>query len=115
MIGGDPNGSRVSISFANSEGAESVILFHHSGGMDLFQQAVNYVERRNLSPHAHPGVAMVDFIRELNEDREPVENSIYVCSKVTDYDNSDYGHWAIPLGRSQEFYDGFLVQPGFHD
>ena len=43
-----------------------------------------------------------------------MENSIYVCSKVTDYDNSDYGHWAIPLGRSQEFYDGFLVQSGFH-
>ena len=100
-------GNRVSISFRNGE-EESIALFDHWGGMDRVAHAQEYVvdlKRRNGDSQVmpldrrEPGTVMVDYIREITQDMERVESSLYVGTmKDPMYgDNSDNGHHVIDL------------------
>jgi len=122
-------GDRVSISFRN-EGwnnvpEDSVALFHHWGGREFPQLALEYAkslkeEMSKRDSHIsdplsrlEPRVVMVDFLRYLwgngelkgktfnskNQyvDTGYINDSIYFGKDEHDGDNSDNGHWNIDL------------------
>ncbi len=119
-------GDRVSIAFRN-DGEDSVALFHHWGGREFPQVALDYAkglkeamskqDPQGVHPlgRLEPRVVMVDFMRHLREVGESKGStyndkmqyvktgfacdSIYFGKDEHDGDNSDNGHWVIDLSK----------------
>lgn len=101
-------GDRVSISFRNGK-QESVVLFHHWGGKQFPQKALQYakdlvaeLESTKICvseplTRLEPETVMVDFIRYITKDKSRIMSSLYLGRDQNDGDNSDNGHFVIDL------------------
>ena len=100
-------GDRISVSFAKND-EESVVLFHHWGGIEFKKTVERYVSERlahregQMMPldRREPQTVMVDFISWLTKG-EAVESSLYLGRTKEDGDNSDTGHWTYDLEKEK--------------
>jgi len=116
-------GDRVSIQFVRPGRPQqrSVVLFSHWGGLGLVDEAYEYAEGlaklvgdNHMKPldRLEPDTVMVDFILQVGprvaETGEwkhtahlqgHIAGNLYLKSTDTEGDNSDNGHWLIPLFR----------------
>lgn len=99
-------GNRVSISF-KKEGDESVALFSHWGGEEFVEEARLYAKCLKKRPtykngatpldRLEPNTVMVDFIRSITKLEQEIDSDLYLGRNKDDGDNSDNGHFVIPL------------------
>ena len=106
-------GDRVSISFVNESTVEipreSIAFFAHWDGMDLVDDANEYVENlkkyleendsKGVNPlgRLRPDTVMTDFVRHMTHSKERVTGNYYLAATGNDGDNSDNGHHRIYL------------------
>jgi len=94
-------GDRISITFTDGED-ESVVLFHHWGGIEFKKVVENYYKKLPKNDNTpfgrrEPNIIMVDFIRWITKDDERANDSIYLEKDSWNGDNSDNGHWVFNL------------------
>ena len=111
---------RVSISFINYDGEQSVALFSHSGGLQFAEEARAYVSdlkiekaNRHSTPldRLEPDTVMVDFIRHVTHSLGRVEMDLYLGATYLDGDNSDAGHHVIDVNATLRTRKRSLIWP----
>lgn len=102
-------GDRTSIQFKKGKDV-SVAFFHHWGGLDIVQEAIDYAkelkEERSggMMPidRFEPNTVMIDFIRVITAGQKRIESSLYLGKDETDGDNSDNGNWIIDFDELEK-------------
>ena len=126
-------GDRVSISFKDNDGDESVALFHHWGGTEFPKAAFDWFRefKKSLKSRNNPTTRlesrniMAQFVQWLGQrghyreivgfeenkfdkplySDELLSHSIYFGKDQNDGDNSDNGHYVIHTIKGEMFDD----------
>lgn len=97
-------GDRASVSFKDDTGEESITIFSHWRGKDLFTEARSYLKdlKKDIKDdkifkgsslgRLEASRVVIDFIRHLVKGKERIELDLYLGKDKSDGDNSDQGH-----------------------